>query len=412
MQTVKLKLFCFSILICALVLNILISVSTAQTISGIERFQVGIDNYENGKYEDAIFNLEMAMNQMPEEDKEDLWNVHFYLGLSYLLLGDAEEATKEFSKSQEIIKNKLPDSHIHSPKIVKLFKESQLPKLGEVWQDPVTGMEFVFVKGGCFDMGDTFGVGHEDEKPVHEVCLDGFYIGKYEVTNAEFERFISETGYVTTAEKSGTGWGASGSGKEDIVRKKGINWKHPLWPSDTMKNKMSHPVVQISWDDTQEYIKWLNKKTGKEYHLPTEAEWEYAARSGGKNERFAGFSDESKLYKYANFCDTNCRYEEEETKGQNDGYKYTSPVGSYRPNGLGIYDMSGNVSDWCQDWYGINYYRNRSKNNPKGPLSGSYRVVRGGGWGDGLWGLRASVRQGCYPGLRCPTLGFRLARIP
>ena len=124
MKTMKLKHFYLSILICVLVLNFLMTVSTAKIISGVERLEEGIVAYEHGEYDDAIFKLEMAIYQIPAEEKDQLWDAHFYLGLSYLLIGDADESTKQFSKAREIFSNKTPDPAIHSPKIAKLFKEA------------------------------------------------------------------------------------------------------------------------------------------------------------------------------------------------------------------------------------------------------------------------------------------------
>ena len=126
MKTVKLEYLYLSILICVFVSGTFTNtlVHAAKTISGVERFQVGIESHENGKYDDAIFNLEMAKIQLSEYDKESLWNVHFYLGLSYYLTGDNEESKKEFVKAKEIFNGKLPDPYTHSPKIVKLFKEA------------------------------------------------------------------------------------------------------------------------------------------------------------------------------------------------------------------------------------------------------------------------------------------------
>lgn len=308
---------------------------------GNERLEKRIDGYESGRYLNAVINLEIASKELPKKDKESLWETYLYLGLSYLLLGDADESTKQFIKAQNIIKGRLPDAYKHSPKIVSLFKEA-LDSAG-------SGIEMVILKGGCYDMGDTFGDGEKDERPLHEVCVDGFYIGKYEVTQGQWERIMGS---------------------------------NPSW----FKNGNNYPVENVSWNDVQKYIKKLNQKTGENYRLPTEAEWEYAARGGGKNEKGAGFSNENDLYRYANYCDTNCALDWR-TEDQDDGYKYTSPAGSYNPNGIGIYDMTGNVWEWCSDWYDQDYYSNSPRESPKGASSGSFRVDRGG-----LLGQRTEVR--------------------
>ncbi|MFQ5976290.1 MAG: formylglycine-generating enzyme family protein, partial [Candidatus Hydrothermarchaeales archaeon] len=217
------------------------------------------------------------------------------------------------------------------------------PKEVEVWKEnKVTGMEFVFVKGGCYEMGDTFGDSYGDEEYAHEVCVDDFWMGRYEVTQGQWRWIMGDN------------------------------------PS-RFKNGKKYPVERVGWDDVQEFIEILNKKTGKKFRLPTEAEWEYAARSGGKKERYAGTSDEDSLYRYANFCDINCKYDWK-TEGQDDGYKNTAPVGSYEPNGLGLYDMSGNVWELVQDVYNENAYSMHSRNNPVYKGDGGYRVIRGGSW--------------------------------
>ncbi len=229
-------------------------------------------------------------------------------------------------------------------------------------KDSATGMEFIFVKGGCYDMGDTFGDGELDEKPVHSVCVSDFYIGKYEVTQEQWKTIMGSN------------------------------------PSDFSSCGDTCPVESVSWDDTQEFIQKLNSKTGKSYRIPTEAEWEYAARSGGKKEKYAGTSSDPDVGSYAWY-------------GSNsDGEIH--PVGRKKPNGLGIYDMSGNVYEWCHDWFGSDYYKNRPKNSPQGPSSGNNRVFRGGSWLNELPLLRASDRNDDDPSVRHRRIGFRLIRTP
>jgi sulfatase modifying factor 1 len=213
--------------------------------------------------------------------------------------------------------------------------------------DAATGMEFVFVKGGCFQMGDTFGDGIYCEKPVHEVCVNDFYMGKYEVTQGQWKKVMGN----------------------DQSEFRDCEFK------DCGDNC---PVETVSWNDTQKFISKLNSQSDKNYRLPTEAEWEYAARSGGKKEKWAGTSDESSLKDYAWFH-------------YNSGPK-THPVGQKKPNGLGIYDMSGNVREWCSDWYGAKYYGESPRDNPRGPGSGEYRVLRGGAWNELPWPSRAAHR--------------------
>jgi formylglycine-generating enzyme required for sulfatase activity len=218
-------------------------------------------------------------------------------------------------------------------------------------------IEMVKVKGGCYKMGDTFGKGNSDEKPVHEVCVSDFSIGKYLVTQAE--------------------------------------WKAVMGTSPSKFTGDRLPVDSVSWDDTQEFITNLNLLTGKRYRHPTEAEWEYAARSGGKNETWAGTSDGARLSEYAWYKDNSARK--------------THVVGSKKPNGLGLYDMSGNVWEWVQDRYDSAWYGESPRDNPQGPMTGSYRVQRGGSWFNTAVNVRASHRYWREPSDRDGRLGFRLA---
>lgn len=171
------------------------------------------------------------------------------------------------------------------------------------------------------------------------------------------------------------------------------------------KNCDNCPVEQVSWNDIQTFLQKLNAKTGKNYRLPTEAEWEYAAR-GGQNYEYAGTNTESSLHLYANFCDKNCTYSWAD-KNQNDGYENTAPVGSFKSNGYGLYDMSGNVWEWCNDWYGD--YSSGAVTNPKGPSTGTFRVLRGGSWYYGAGSCRSANRDNDNPDFRNDSCGFRLA---
>jgi formylglycine-generating enzyme required for sulfatase activity len=218
-------------------------------------------------------------------------------------------------------------------------------------------IEIVYVKGGCYQMGDTFGDGEPNERPVHQVCVDDFYIGKYLVTQAQWQA-VMET---------------------NLSKFTGAR----------------RPVEEVSWDDAQKFIAKLKQLTGRRYRLPTEAEWEYAARSGGKREKWAGTSDANQLGNYAWYHD-------------NSGEK-THEVGQKRPNGLGLYDMSGNVWEWVQDRYGDLCYKESPGNNPQGPMTGFYRVLRGSSWYDTAAGIRATHRSYHGPSYRNNFIGFRLA---
>ena len=222
----------------------------------------------------------------------------------------------------------------------------------------VKGIEYpmVFVEGGTFDMGATSEQGNDafsDEKPVHSVTLSSYRIGKYEVTQELWEAVM------------------------------GTN------PSSFKGARK--PVEQVSWDDCQDFIRKLNSLTGQNFRLPTEAEWEFAARGGNSS---CGYK-----YSGSNTIDGVAWY------GGNSG-STTHNVGTKSPNELGIYDMTGNVWEWCSDWYGE--YSSSSRTNPKGPDSGSYRVYRGGGWFNNVWGNRVSKRYGSTPVNRYNSIGLRL----
>ena len=223
------------------------------------------------------------------------------------------------------------------------------------------GIEIVFVEGGTFQMGATSEQGPgagADEKPVHSVTLSDFYIGKYEVTQAQW---------------------------------KAVMGKNP----SNFTGEDNLPVERVSWEDVQEFIQKLNTLTGKTYRLPTEAEWEYAARGGKK----------SQGYKYAG----GNTIEEVAWYNQNSDHK-THPVGKKQPNELGLYDMTGNVREWCQDRYGD--YTSFAQTNPTGPSSGSYRVLRGGSWYRYARYCRVASRNYIIPSYRDNDLGFRLVLLP
>ena len=213
-------------------------------------------------------------------------------------------------------------------------------------------IEMVFVQGGTFQMGSNDGESYE--KPVHTVTVSDFYIGKTEITQKQWRDIMGNNpSYYTNCDNC--------------------------------------PVEQVSWDDIQDFLQKLNQKTDKSYRLPTEAEWEYAAKGCNKSKGYT-FSGSNSLGDVAWFND-------------NSGSK-THPVAQLQPNELGVYDMSGNVWEWCSDWYGD--YVGYAQTNPKGPASGSSRVLRGGGWGGTLQFCRAASRNRINPDYRDSPVGFRL----
>ena len=251
------------------------------------------------------------------------------------------------------------------------------------------------------------------EYPRHRVRITRpFYLGAYAVTVGQFRRFVESTGYQTEAEKSGKG----AAGIDPSTR---LNGNNPAWSwrSPGFKQTDSHPVVSVSWNDAVAFCKWLSRKESKRYSLPSEAEWEYACRAGSTT-RFYNGEDPEKLADIANVYDLDCdaalpgppRIKGVGVIQAHDGYVYTAPVGSFRPNAFGLYDMTGNVQQWCADWDGDNYYRKSPVDDPTGPKSGVARVVRGSSWVEGPETARSASREGVGPDWRDNEIGFRVAR--
>jgi formylglycine-generating enzyme required for sulfatase activity len=272
------------------------------------------------------------------------------------LLGHAPEVESQpiIKPVQPVVK---PTVKPAQPVIKPAQSVSQTANLTpKIISDPIVG-DMVFVQGGTFKMGGTSEQGsdcYDDEKPVHDVTIGDFNIGKYTVTQRLWTEVMGDN------------------------------------PSCFQGND-SRPVERVSWNDVQQFITKLNQQTGKKYRLPTEAEWEYAARGGNM----------SRGYKYAGSNNI----------GDVAWYTYNSgstthPVGTKSPNELGIYDMSGNVWEWVSDWYGA--YRANAETNPQGPSSGSSRVYRGGGWNSVALSCRVSLRISSYPDFRYSYMGFRL----
>jgi len=223
------------------------------------------------------------------------------------------------------------------------------------------GIEWVFIRGGSFEMGDNFGDGTDDEKPVHTVTISDFYLSRYEVTVAQYRTFCQTK---SRQMPPAPDWG----------------WQD------------NHPIVNVSWDDAVAFCQWAGGR------LPTEAEWEYAARAGGK------------IIKYPNGNSINHDDANYDGTGGRDRWESTSPVGSFPPNGLGLYDMAGNVFEWCQDRYHANYYGSSPPLNPRGPSSGVARVLRGGSWGSSPGYLRCAIRGAGGPTIRNNYYGFRCSQ--
>jgi formylglycine-generating enzyme required for sulfatase activity len=305
------------------------------------------------------------------------------------------------------------------------------------------------VPGGEFTMGTDSNLGWPDEKPAHRVRVASFFIDEHEVTNAQFREFVSATSYLTTAEKPvdpesilrqsppGTPPPAdqfllpgsvvftpperavSVKGSEDYrqwwVWTPGACWNHPDGPASTIDGKDDHPVVHVSWDDAVAYCQWAGKR------LPTEAEWEFAARGGMDGKPYVwGDEPPSDDAIHANIW----QGEFPVSNTARDGFARTAPVKSYPPNGYGLYDMAGNVWEWCADWYDAELYRKRAGAgvivNPTGPVRSfnparpftPERCQRGGSFlccESYCTRYRPGARHGCSPDTGMSHVGFRCA---
>jgi formylglycine-generating enzyme len=300
-----------------------------------------------------------------------------------------------------------------------------------------------WIEGGEFSMGSSDDDGTSDEYPVHKVKLSGFWMDQNEVTNSEFQRFVTATGYVTTAEKT-INWEEmknqlpAGTPRppdsllaasslvfhcsQHVVSlddpsqwwtwERGANWRHPQGPGSSIEGKDNYPVVQVSWDDANAYAKWASKR------LPTEAEWEYAARGGKAGRSFPWGSEpieaggpKANTWQ-GNFPNDNTGW---------DGYEGLAPVKSFSPNGYGLFDMAGNVWEWCSDWYDSDYYsqfKDGITMDPRGPLRSKdpaepglqKRVLRGGSFmcnASYCKGYRVSSRMKSSPDTGLEHTGFR-----
>ncbi|MBF0296555.1 MAG: SUMF1/EgtB/PvdO family nonheme iron enzyme [Magnetococcales bacterium] len=258
-------------------------------------------------------------------------------------------------------------------------KASPTAKTPRTQVEPVTGIEFVQIPGGCFKMGSE---NHDpDEVPIHEVCLKSFWISRTEVTNGQYRRF---------------------------------NPKHDSTSYDgrTLNGDLQ-PVVNVTWDDANKFATWMSGRGGVHFRLPTEAEWEYAARAGTTS-TFIWGEDPAEGCRHANVGDQAAKeaWPKWNVFPCSDGFAETSPVGVFLPNGYGLHDMIGNVWEWVKDWYSPGYYATSPKDDPQGPKEGFFRSARGGSWA--VWPdyARTANRTGIDPDHPDLHVGFRLVMIP
>ena len=286
----------------------------------------------------------------------------------------------------------LPSTQAPSPTSPRLG-------IGSTQVSPKDSMVQMYVPAGEFEMGSN---AYDDEKPIHAVTLDAFWIDQTEVTNAMFAEFVLATGYETDAELDGDSYVYQDGEWNNLS---GADWQHPQGPANSLSGLEDHPVVHVSWNDAQSYCEWTGRR------LPTEAEWEKAAR--GADGRKYPWGDQDVAGNLLNFADRNLDVGWADTN-VDDGYEFTAPVGSY-PAGASpydVFDMAGNVWEWVADWYDENYYGDSPSSNPEGPVSGNYRILRGGSWGNNDRDVRSANRRWNSPDGSRRYLGFRCARSP
>ena len=275
--------------------------------------------------------------------------------------------------------------------------------------DPALRPDLVRIPAGCFQMGSPGSeTGREEDERQHRVCVEGFEIGQDEVTVSEFKRFVNATGHRTDAERNAGGsegcvaWSAA-TGKWDW--RAGLSWRNPGFPQ-----RDNYPVACVSWNDAVAYTAWLSRETGQRYRLPTEAEWEYAARAGTTTARYWG-ENPDQACSYANVADQTQGPEGNSWTQKhecNDGYWYPAPVGRFQANDWRLNDMLGNVWEWTCSAYDKDYggaEKECTNKNTTGPLA-----VRGGSWYNGPDWVRSALRFGDSPTYRNGLVGFRLAR--
>ncbi len=310
-----------------------------------------------------------------------------------------EQANKRLQTEQHALEKLNDQLRKENEALSQDLKGALSPPMQQNFAEKIGDLTFdlIFIEGGLFQMGSN---DEDHEKPIHEVRLSDYYMGKCPVTVAEFEQFVKAKNYQTDADKDGGSniWDGSNWNK-----KQGVNWKCGVDGKARPRSDYRHPVIHVSWNDAMAYCTWLLEQTGKKYTLATEAQWEYAAGGGkGARTKWAGTNKEEALKDYA--------WYHKNSEGK------THEVALLAPNSLGLYDLSGNVWEWCHDQYGEKYYEEcKAKGtveNPTGPESGSFRVIRGGSWIISAGYCRTACRLRDNPGYRSNRVGFRLVFVP
>ena len=284
------------------------------------------------------------------------------------------------------------------------------------------GMKLILIPAGEFSMGSPespeqllaqFPYAKPErisgERPLHRVRLTRpFFMGQAEVTVGEFQRFVEATAYRTEAETDRAG----GLGWDEAIGRL-VNGRRYKWSQPGFAQSDNHPVVNVTWNDAVEFCNWLTRTEGRNYRLPTEAEWEYACRAGS-TARYNHGDEPEGLVAFGNVPDLTAaaKFGWWCALKSSDGWEFTAPVRSYRPNAFGLYDMHGNVWEWCADGYSAVYYSESPAADPQGPTGANGRVIRGGGWGDYAVYCRAACRLAVAPETRTNDVGFRVVCDP
>lgn len=293
--------------------------------------------------------------------------------------------TKKSEKKKVSIK--IKPKYIYIPVIIVLLGVLAWLYVPKLFTNSLKGVEMVHVRGGTFNMGCTAKQGDDcdsDEKPAHKVSVSDFSIGRYEVTHAQFIKFLND-------EKVSADGSKDDAEYIDMDDDCAIGYQNGkfYFKGSEYADAETCPVIEVTWYGADAFCKWAGGR------LPTEAEWEYAARGGLKSKGYK-YSGSDKLDEVGWYTDNS------DSK--------THTVGEKKANELGIYDMSGNVWEWCSDWYASDYYENSPEKNPQGAADGQSRVLRGGCWRSDAWRCRVAYRDGSNPDNSYSYLGFRLAR--
>ncbi|XP_041047068.1 formylglycine-generating enzyme isoform X2 [Carcharodon carcharias] len=309
----------------------------------------------------------------------------------------AKQAAAKYSKEANVVGQEIAEDH--RPHLERRTNQMML------------------IPGGVFTMGtDDPGIPQDGEGPARKVHVEQFYMDTYEVSNAEFERFVRATSYTTEAELFGDSFVFEGLLSEKVkstitqavaaapwwLPVKGASWKHPEGPDSNITKRMDHPAVHVSWNNAMAYCTWARKR------LPTEAEWEYACRGGLENRLFPwGNKLQPKGQHYMNIWQGDFPYH----NTADDGYANTAPVTTFPPNGYGLFNMVGNAWEWTSDWWSVHHTTDELE-NPMGPPSGPDKVKKGGSYmchKSYCYRYRCAARSQNTPDSSASNLGFRCA---